>query len=49
MWGLPLEAALFYGRKYRQDAVFRLTADTMELLSCVDDASARASWPDRHS
>ena len=37
MWGLPLDAALFYGRKYGQDAVFRITADAVELLSCVED------------
>jgi hypothetical protein len=37
MWDLPLDAALFYGRKYGQDAIFRVTADEIELVSCVDD------------
>lgn len=43
MWGLPIEAVKYFARRYQQDAVFRLTASTMELISCDDDR--RESWP----
>jgi len=46
-WGLGREDAITIGRKASRDAIFRIDADEVRLLSCTDDRTV--GWPRRGS
>jgi hypothetical protein len=43
IWGLSTDDAVALGRRFEQDAIFAITAESMELISCTTDA--KESWP----
>jgi hypothetical protein len=45
VWGVDRDVICAMGSRAQQDAIFELDADTITLVSCVDDRSA--SWPRR--
>jgi hypothetical protein len=45
VWGVDRDVIRAMGSRAQQDAIFELDADTITLVSCVDDRTA--SWPRR--